>query len=478
MTFRDDFLRLIEPTTIYRLSKATGIERTKLQRIKSGQKLPTKDELEIISRELSLTPDEKDTLFRELEIAVIGEDKFKSRLRTKDFIEQLYTIFYKKTAKAIKTSEISLNIKCPYTTNSISDTNNLINSFINAEASKKNHIYIYNSIATGDVFNNIFSGIIDNPDLSVTHIIGLTPHNDNFESYYTNIDLISRIYPVFLSKTNYYVYYYYNKVMENSMFPYTIISDNYTLMLSYNLKHAVLTDNKYITDSYKSVFNEKLNGSYPLISDIANLDEYTKIYIDHISSLVKGVEELNLLEYDPCIFPYIDSDIIQRLIKKELPNYDLIVSRCLSVKECYKGLNKTVSYFSKEGLQNFIRNGRITEIPEIAYEPIPFKIRLELLERLCYDAKNNDAKEIYLINETKLKMPENLRYCGNGQVNDFLLLLSKKNEKPSIFKLNEFGFAKPFNDFVSHLKDTDMVLSNRETVEYIEKCITEHKTTI
>lgn len=93
MTFRDDFLRLIDSTTIYRLSKSTGIERTKLQRIKSGQKLPTKEELEIISRELSLTPDEKENIFTELEIALIGEDKYKSRIHTKRFIEQLYNIF-------------------------------------------------------------------------------------------------------------------------------------------------------------------------------------------------------------------------------------------------------------------------------------------------------------------------------------------------------------------------------------------------
>lgn len=39
MSFCEKFQRAVGDTTIYRLSKITGIERTKLQRIKSGQKL-------------------------------------------------------------------------------------------------------------------------------------------------------------------------------------------------------------------------------------------------------------------------------------------------------------------------------------------------------------------------------------------------------------------------------------------------------
>ncbi|WP_158552429.1 MULTISPECIES: hypothetical protein [Eubacteriales] len=43
---------------------------------------------------------------------------------------------------------------------------------------------------------------------------------------------------MFLSDTDYHAYYYYDKVMENSMFPLTLVSDNYTLMISYDLKYA------------------------------------------------------------------------------------------------------------------------------------------------------------------------------------------------------------------------------------------------
>ncbi len=475
MTFRDDFLRLIDSTTIYRLSKSTGIERTKLQRIKSGQKLPTKEELEIISRELSLTPDEKENIFTELEIALIGEDKYKSRIHTKRFIEQLYNIFNNESANSISTSEINLNTNSIYTTNTTTETNALINSFMNAETSKENHIYIYNSVTAGEMFENIYSKIINHPKLSVTHIIGFKPHNDTYESYYANVNIISKIYPVFLSQTNYYVYYYYDKVKENSMFSYTVISDNYTLMLSYNFKYAILTNNENVVKTTKLVFEEKIKNSYPLISDITDVLSYSNIYVEHHSKYNQNDTQLITIEYEPCVFPYLDSELVKLLLKKDIPNYNTIVERCLNIKDSYSKIKLSQSYFTKAGVQNFIDNGRINEIPEFVYDPIPFEIRIELLEKLCYDAKISKIKELHLINDNKLKVPENLRYCGNGQLNDFFLLLSKKAQKPSIIRLNECGFAKPFYDFASHLRETDMVFSNDETVDYIESCIQKYK---
>ena len=41
------------------------------------------------------------------------------------------------------------------------------------------------------------------------------------------------------------------------MFPYTVISDNYTLMLSYNFKYAILTNNENVVKTAKLVFERK-----------------------------------------------------------------------------------------------------------------------------------------------------------------------------------------------------------------------------
>ena len=105
--------------------------------------------------------------------------------------------------------------------------------------------------------------------------------------------------------------------------------------------------------------------------------------------------------------------------------------------------------------------GRITEIPEIAYNPIPPKYRIKILNELCKSAINLKQSSLHLIREDKLHLPKNLRYCGTGQINDF------------VFKLNECGFAKPFYDFATSLVDSEIVYSNEETIKIIQNKISE-----
>lgn len=134
MSFCEKFQRAVGDTTIYRLSKITGIERTKLQRIKSGQKLPTRDELELICVSLYLSPEEKFNLTKEYEIAIIGEDRYKSRICTANFIENLYNIFEVKHSPVERSFKVSLNIECPVVLKGESDTYNMIDTILRHEA--------------------------------------------------------------------------------------------------------------------------------------------------------------------------------------------------------------------------------------------------------------------------------------------------------------------------------------------------------
>lgn len=140
MSFCEKFQRAVGDTTIYRLSKITGIERTKLQRIKSGQKLPTMEELELICASLCLSPEEKFNLTKEYEIAIIGEDRYKSRICTANFIENLYNIFEVKHCPIERSFKISLNMEYPAVIKGESDTYNAIETIMRQEAVENNTI--------------------------------------------------------------------------------------------------------------------------------------------------------------------------------------------------------------------------------------------------------------------------------------------------------------------------------------------------
>lgn len=469
MSFCEKFQRAVGDTTIYRLSKITGIERTKLQRIKSGQKLPTRDELELICVSLYLSPEEKFNLTKEYEIAIIGEDRYKSRICTANFIENLYNIFEVKHSPVERSFKVSLNIECPVVLKGESDTYNMIDTILRHEAVENNTIYMY-----GDVFdnkshlNNLLKNVTDVSGLSVYQIFGLKPYDESYDNYYSNINMISKIYPIFLSKTDYHAYYYYDKTRNSSILPYFIVTDNYLITISYDKRSAVIIQDENIIKLHKELFEQKINDSYALIADINTLMGYSSIYVEHLQHFDIANTNLITIEYEPCVTPYIGDELIEMCMRKDIPNFPVIFDRAKSCLSQYRDFMLKTSIFTERGLDNFIMTGRITEIPEIAYNPIPPKYRIKILNELCKSATELKQSSLHLIREDKLHLPKNLRYCGTGQVNDFFLLLSDVKNSHSIFKLNECGFAKPFYDFASSLIDSDTVYSNAETVKIIQ----------
>lgn len=474
MSFCEKFQRAVGDTTIYRLSKITGIERTKLQRIKSGQKLPTKEELELICVSLYLSPEEKFNLTKEYEIALIGEDRYKSRLCTAEFIENLYNIFEVKHNPVERHFKVSLDIECPAVIQGEADTYNTIETILRQEAVENNTIYMY-----GDTFdnksplNNLLRNITDISDLSVYQIFGLKPFDESYDNYYSNISMISKIYPIFLSKTNYHAYYYYDKTKNSSVLPYFIVTDNYLITIAYDKKSAAIIQDKNIIKLHKQLFEQKIKESYALIADINTLMGYSSIYVEHLKHFDIAKTNLITIEYEPCVTPYIGDEVIEMCMRKDIPNYPIIFDRAKSCLAQYRNFMLKTSIFTERGLDNFITTGRITEIPEIAYNPIPPKARIQILNALCKSASDLNQSSLHLIRDDKLHLPKNLRYCGTGQVNDFFLLLSDVKNSHSIFKLNECGFAKPFYDFASSLIGSDTVYSNEETIQIIKRKISE-----
>lgn len=337
MSFCEKFQRAVGDTTIYRLSKITGIERTKLQRIKSGQKLPTMEELELICASLCLSPEEKFNLTKEYEIAIIGEDRYKSRICTANFIENLYNIFEVKHCPIERSFKISLNIEYPAVIKGETDTYNAIETIMRQEAVENNTIYMY-----GDIFedkspiNNLLKSITDIAGLSVCHIFGLKPYDDSYDNYYSNINMINKIYPIFLSKTDYRAYYYYDKTTNSSVLPYFIVTDNCLITISYDKRSAVITQDKNIIKLHKELFEQKINNSYALIADINTLMGYSSIYVEHLRHYDIANTNLITIEYEPCVTPYIGDELIEMCMRKDIPNFPVIFDRAKSCLSQYR----------------------------------------------------------------------------------------------------------------------------------------------
>lgn len=475
MSFKDEFIKILGDTSIYSLYKITGIERTKLQRIKNGQRLPSNEDIEKISRALSLTVFEKKRLYQALEIETIGEDKYKSRGCTKQFLEDLFYVFQNSTDSKINfISNNSITLKDEtITVNGLLETQKLVNWIVKGEASIENDIFILTNDEDNPILNAIYYDLSNNPKIKLRHVFALKPHNECYNSYYSNIKFITTIYPIFLSQTDYTAYYYYSNPTDDFLFSSYIITNNISVSISYDFKSAVITKNKDVIAVHKRLCELKKKQSYPLIIKINLFEDYIDYYTKRIRELSKNENKLITLEYEPCILPFVSNELLQKYIHNDFLNNDEIYKKALSIFSLYGNYDIKISIFTENGLKSFLHTGKISEIPDYLYSPVSVKDRISILRSVCQFARNYGKIELHLIDEKKMHIPHNLRYCGTGQIDDFFILMSKEANNNSMFQLNECGFSKPFFDFVNSLIDTDLVLSNEQTVEFIENAIKE-----
>ena len=124
---------------------------------------------------------------------------------------------------------------------------------------------------------------------------------------------------------------------------------------------------------------------------------YSSIYVEHLRHYDIANTNLITIEYEPCVTPYIGDELIEMCMRKDIPNFPVIFDRAKSCLSQYRNFMLKTSIFTERGLDNFLMTGRITEIPEIAYNPIPPKYRIKILNELCKSAINLKQSSLHLI---------------------------------------------------------------------------------
>lgn len=467
MHFKNDFNKLLGQTTIYQLSKATGIERTKLQRIKTGKRLPNYRDIDSISKAMMFTPDQKENLKKSLTLDLIGEDRYKNRNATKQFLYDLNAILNRENSVRYEfhaSYELTVQQE-PIITNTVYDTKNIISAVLKAEANDNDEIYI---LSNNDDF--IFKQLHSvNGNLKVKHLLTFKQNNNSHYSYSYNINTVSNIFSLFLENTNYSPYFMYENAETSLILPYSIITNHYLINFSSDYSNAIVTKSKQIIEKHKELFDKTILNCNVLIKKNTTIFEYSEIYLNSIPKIVENNDVFYSFEYEPCIIPYMGAELLNKYMYHDFKGADEIKNRVLYVINQYQKA-KQKSFFTEEGINHFLQTGRIIEIPDFVYKPFSLLDRKLILQKICNLAETSGSIMPHLIKKDKIQVPKNLRYWGAGDSNDFFVLKSD-HDHPNILQLNNCELALPFYDFVSSLENSEDVYSVAETIRFIQEKI-------
>lgn len=258
---------------IVTLSKLTNISRSSIQKFISGIQLPKNYEtIEKLTQLLPLSIIQKNELKKAYMIEQVGYLNYQKLTDLKEFIQSFNTY-----------PSSSFNYNLSYEFNKINkfahnpEELKLMLHFIIEDALKNSKQINILMNADNSLFEIIYQYAKNYPDLVIKQIVNFKNLSNDLTS--SNLDQFKKLLPLLLLKNRTTIKYIYGK--ENnpnyySIFPYSITSDNYIILINsdYTLGILISENQKYLINE----FNKKNKLAKKLIykskNDINNINTF------------------------------------------------------------------------------------------------------------------------------------------------------------------------------------------------------------
>ena len=461
-------------TTIYTLAKNTGIERSYIQKMKSGARVPAeKGTILKLAKGLMLTANEAAELVEAYSIAKMGEGKYFQRM----FVQNIISSF------AEVQTQNSLILECNTQNNLVMQNevehitgvpaiHKVLKAIMEIEASNEDGCI---KILAQPSFSYIYDCISTlNSNTKVENIIVLYKQdNDNAVNY--NLDVFQKLVPLFFSCPHFHPYYVHDHVdtifNDTTVMPLTIITSEYLLRISNDCKQALLIRDATIRQLYLASFEKKMLNAKPLFDTISAEPEQ---YFANVAGLMDFDAESNYnIMYQPCIVPYIPNDTVNACINTELLTPEMlgqIQEYLYNISTCH---NTFQMVFTEEGLDLFLRTGKILEIPDFMLRAHPTKKqRLEIIANFIAAIEDGRAI-VHLAKPNMFSIPKPIVITAYSKQH---VIIHHFDESGSIhiFRLEEISLVNAFHDFLLWIQDCDLVYSQEESLEIVQNVYKKH----
>lgn len=406
--------------TVTALAKLSGVERSYLQKLLSGTRKPKPEVVGRLADALMLPPEERHNLKKSFSITQMGEAVYYRRLLVKRLIEDTESYTWK----------THVNYATPLP---VSKSKEPVQAFQGkASVTDTLHLFLAEELAE------------ESPELSA-------------------------LIPFLLGSCRYSGWFYYDITEPPNrirVLPWFILGRSSVLSISQDNEKAILYRDPRILELYQRIFREIQNECRPLFEVENLLPEQFWNSTRWPSNFDKLAYSL---QYDPCWGMFYTMDMVNHLLRQDVPNREQILfffSQRQKQISLLEGERSSISFFTEEGLDDFLRTGRISEIPDELYDPIPRTFQIQLLQRMLTSVKKGCFFP-YIIRSPHFRISRQLSlFIGDDQ------RLSCSCQHPvhgtvSVM-LHEKSIVYSICDFMEYLRETDLVYSLEETTKILQ----------
>lgn len=461
--------------TVYALAKISGVERSYIQKMKNGTRMPNDEAfVHSLAQALMLTPAETMELVQAYRITKMGEDNFYRREHVKNIITSFCDTQI--TSKLIthnnNTQALDLQETHAYI-DGTANINKLVKAVLELEAQKEqgcvkiiaqpSYTFLYDCISTLD-FNS--------KQTNIENII-IFDKLENPKGTNYNLRVFQQLVSSLFSCDNFHPYYihdYADTVFNDTTFlPYTVITSDYCLNIAFDLNNAIISSEPKMLQLANRYFEKRMAIASPIYKFFRPAPhEYLQATAVETAGELDNSDHYNIF-YQPNLNAFIPVDIMLDRINKDILTPEM---QQFLVQYFQRINNHTVNVhiaFTLEGLELFMETGRISEIPDFMYSYLLPQQRLRILKNLLAGIERGHFMPRILKNTNfNLAMPISITATSPQKV---LIYYITKEKGLSIFFLNELNLINAFYDFLVYVQDSELVYTQAETKSLLEKML-------
>lgn len=323
------------------------------------------------------------------------------------------------------------------------------------------------------VMDILFLAGVKKDYLEMEHIFCLSNTNEiALEKKDYNLECLRKILPMFVQcKCSYKPYCYYdNVVSRNSMFNLLsslIITSDYAVAFSAEENYGLLLTEENTIQYLQTLFENLKQDTVLMAFKMDTLEKQMERFASvNINSGGVGFQA------DACLVPLMPPEFLGQFLKEVLFSQSVIRERTeeylmLSGERMAK--TNSTFLFSQVGIERFLRDGRLSELPESIYYPLEYRARLVLIRNLikeCESGKYRMLREEVPVAETDI--------CLFSSPTDGYLLVPTTRGDRIFLEIRESGLLNTFLDYFKSLDDKS-IYSKEETVAILKQILKRNK---
>lgn len=466
--------------TVQSLAEIGKINRTTLQRVKSGERLPSKTFFMNMCNALRLSLTETEELETLLQMSQVGERIYHNRQKIIELIETIselteYKIPFSKEASPKKgwTSARCNTEKIQIITGN-GAVLKMIENTIDRELFGSDHPHLRMAIpATCDaIYRHIFQQMLGNKkQLILQDVLNIVKECDETTADQGLGVLKYLISLSILDNVTYQSNFYYQSNDDNGeinvLFPYFIITSEQVITLSRDFAKAILYQDADLYSLYQMEFVKLCQQTEPFIEESRDL--LTIYSLDQTYRIRQVVEPL------PCFAYYATPEMVGDKIRKDFPDYELLRDATIHFYDYFKKENRSmINVFSLANLKQFMGDGNMYFPVEVC-DPFTPAERLMLLKLVREDIFN-DVRKTYALDEEKIFLNSAVEFINEATLIHLILHYQKNDKK--VFKtviLKERNIVNAFDDFFRSLPGSQYLLPKEETIKEMDMMIADYE---